>query len=139
MSSCSEAQAQLPTDHHGLVDAPVLAADRTPALCSSHLHQHLHAAFGRLSASCQTHLNVDRGGDGFVVPMPGGLCEHVTHRGLDAGVGDAAAHGYILAVLAAVKWHRPEGALRYGLFPACALDTVHVDWTGTCRRGGGAD
>lgn len=45
MGAGSEAQAKLSAHHHGFIDAPVLAADHTPALSTAHLHQHLHAAF----------------------------------------------------------------------------------------------
>lgn len=52
MGPCSEAQAQLPADHHGLTETPVLAADGAPALGSSDLHQDLHPALPGVSASC---------------------------------------------------------------------------------------
>lgn len=58
ISSCSEAQTQLSADHHGLVEAPVLTADGAPALRSPNLHQHLHTALRRVSASRQTYLKV---------------------------------------------------------------------------------
>lgn len=144
MSSCGEAQTKLSTDHHGLVDAPVLTADGAPTPHSSDLHQHLHAALWFLSASCQTHLKV-QGGErvsscqvceyGYM-----SVCLHVclfscvSHRGLHAGVGDVAADRYILAVFAGVKWHRSVATLGDRLLPACTLHAVHVDGTGAYRR-----
>lgn len=57
--SCGgEAQAELPADHHGFVDAPVLAAHGAPASGSAHVHQHLHATLAGLAASRQTHLEI---------------------------------------------------------------------------------
>lgn len=44
MSSCSEAQPELSTDHSGLVDAPVFTADGAPSLRPPEVHQHLDAA-----------------------------------------------------------------------------------------------
>lgn len=56
--SGGEAQAQLPADHHGFVDAPVLAAHRAPASGSAHIHQHLHATLAGLAASRQPYLKM---------------------------------------------------------------------------------
>lgn len=58
VGSGGEAQAELPADHHGFVDAPVLAAHGAPASGSAHVHQHLHATLARLAASRQPHLKV---------------------------------------------------------------------------------
>lgn len=58
VSSGSKAQAELPADHHGFVDAPVLAAHGAPASGSAHVHQHLHATLAGLAASRQTHLEI---------------------------------------------------------------------------------
>lgn len=58
MGTRSEAQAELPAYHHGFIDAPVLAADRTPALSTSDLHQHLHSAFCWDSATNKPHLDI---------------------------------------------------------------------------------
>lgn len=67
------------------------------------------------------------------------MCVCVSHRGLHAGVGDVAADRHVLAVFAAVKGHLSVVALRDGLLPACALHTVHMDWTGTYRRRAGSE
>lgn len=58
VGSGGEAQAELPADHHGFVDAPVLAAHGAPAFGSAHVYQHLHAALARLAASRQPHLEI---------------------------------------------------------------------------------
>lgn len=62
VSSGGEAQAQLPADHHGFVDAPVLAAHGAPASGSAHIHQHLHATLAGLASSRQSHLNIRQTG-----------------------------------------------------------------------------
>lgn len=61
VSSGGETQAKLSAHHHGLVDAPVLAADRAPALHSSDLYQHLHATLGFVSTSSKPHLKAKSG------------------------------------------------------------------------------
>lgn len=58
MSACSEAQAKLSAYHHGFIDAPVLAANHTPALSTANLHQHLHATFCWDSAANKPHLHI---------------------------------------------------------------------------------
>lgn len=58
VSSGGEAQAELTADHHGLVDAPVLAAHGAPASGSAHIHQHLHATLAGFAASSQSHLKI---------------------------------------------------------------------------------
>lgn len=51
-----EAQAQLPTHHHGLHRAPVLAADRAPPQRAVAFRQNLHPALVRVAAAAQTQL-----------------------------------------------------------------------------------
>lgn len=51
-----EPQAQLPADHHGLHDAPVLTAYRPPYEGPIPLHQHLHPALVGVSAPIQAQL-----------------------------------------------------------------------------------
>lgn len=65
MSSGGEAQAQLSTDHHGLVDAPVLTTDSAPTLTASNLHQHLDTAFRWHSTTSQPHLEIQLSGNQF--------------------------------------------------------------------------
>lgn len=51
-----EPQAQLPTHHHGLHGAPVLAADGAPLQSAVALCQDLHPALVRVAAAAQTQL-----------------------------------------------------------------------------------
>lgn len=140
MSSCSEAQSELATHHHGLVDAPVLAADGAPALRAPDVHQHLHASLRRLSPSCQTHLVVQKrggGGSHMSVDTGGGLVHAAPpHRGLQARVGHVAADRHVLVVLAGVKRHLSVATLGDGPLPARALHAVHVDGAGTWGSAG---
>lgn len=55
-SVAGEPQAQLPADHHGLHNAPVLAAHRPPYEGPVPLHQHLHPALVGVSAPVQAQL-----------------------------------------------------------------------------------
>lgn len=55
-----EPQAQLPADHHGLHDAPALAAHRPPYKGPVSLHQHLHPALVGVPAPMQAHLWTER-------------------------------------------------------------------------------
>ena len=138
MSSCSEAPPQLPTDHRGLVDAPVFAADGAPSPRTSQLHQHLHAALGRLSAPYQTHLRVGQWRRALSPVCGASVCGCAAppaHRRLQAAVGHVAADRHVLAVLAGVQRHLPVATLCDGALPACALHAVHVDGAGTCGRG----
>lgn len=51
-----EPQAQLPADHHGLHDAPVLTAHCPPHEGPIPLHQHFHPALVGVSAPIQAQL-----------------------------------------------------------------------------------
>lgn len=53
-------QAQLPTDHHGLYNAPVLATHRPPYEGPIPLHEHLHAALVGVPAPVQAQLWTER-------------------------------------------------------------------------------
>lgn len=56
MCTRSKSQTQLSAHHHGFIDPPVLAADRTPTLAAAHLHEHLHSTLWGQPAASQTHL-----------------------------------------------------------------------------------
>lgn len=55
-----KAQAQLPADHHGLHNAPVLTTHRPPYEGPIPLHQHLHSALVRVPAPVQAQLWAER-------------------------------------------------------------------------------
>lgn len=55
-----KAQAELPADHHGLHDAPVLTAHLPPYEGPVSLHQHLHPALVGVSAPIQAQLWTER-------------------------------------------------------------------------------
>lgn len=66
-------QAQLPADHHGFHNAPVLTAHHSPYEGPIPLHQHLHPALVGVSAPVQAQLLRERqawlpGGDGEEQP-----------------------------------------------------------------------
>lgn len=140
MSCCGKAETKLSTDHHGLIDAPVLTADGAPTLRSSHLNQHLYTALSWFSASYQTHLSVIGGESCQSVSAQClsvctfALFSCASHRGLQASVWDVAADRYILGVFAGVKWHRFVAALCDRRLMASTLHTVHVDGAGAYRR-----
>ena len=55
-----EPQAQLPADHHGLHDAPALAAHHPPYKGRVPLHQNLHPALIGVPAPMQAQLWTER-------------------------------------------------------------------------------
>lgn len=53
----SVAQAQLPAGHHGLLGAPVLSTDQTPALCPVRVcAQHLYTTLVAGTSACDSDL-----------------------------------------------------------------------------------
>lgn len=56
-----EAEAQLPTHHHGLHRPPAVAAHRPPHQGAVPLHQNLHAALVRVPTSAQSQLGTGSG------------------------------------------------------------------------------
>lgn len=68
-----KAQSQLPADHHGLHNAPVLTTHRPPYEGPVPLHQYLHPALVGVPAPVQAQLRTERkawlaGGDRGEVP-----------------------------------------------------------------------
>lgn len=68
-------EAQLPADHHGLHNAPVLATHRPPYEGPVPLHQHLHPALVGVPAAVQAQLWTERKAE-----SPGGSRGELPYR-----------------------------------------------------------
>ena len=140
MGTRSEAQAELSAYHHGFIDAPVLAADHTPALATTDLHQHFHTAFWWNSAANKPHLDIRQ-----VIGVKMGALDKVklkllcftmelAYCALRAGFRDITAHWGVLAVFERPGLHFLVVAVQEGALCSRTLHIIHMDQSRTWRR-----